>query len=73
MRPSKLRNLSCWMLLAVTPACLLAADSGAAMLYAKGTAWINGSSVPRSSAVFPGDLVRLGRTLWSTSMRRVRA
>lgn len=58
MRPSKLRNLSCWMLLAVTPAWLLAADSGAAMLYAKGTAWINGNSVPRSSAVFPGDLVQ---------------
>ena len=58
MRPSKLRNLSCWLLLAVTPAWLLAADSGAAMLYAKGTAWINGSSVPRSSAVFPGDLVQ---------------
>ena len=58
MRPSKLRNLFCWMLLTVTPASLLAADSGAAMLYAKGPAWINGSSVPRSSAVFPGDMVQ---------------
>jgi hypothetical protein len=58
MRPSKLRNLFCWMLLAVTPASMLAADSGAAMLYAKGTAWINGSTVPRSSALFPGDLVQ---------------
>jgi len=58
MRPSNLRNFFCWMLLAITPASLLAADSGAAMLYAKGTAWINGSSVPRSSAVFPGDLVQ---------------
>ena len=28
------------------------------MLYAKGTAWINGSAVPRTSAVFPGDLVQ---------------
>ena len=28
------------------------------MLYAKGTAWINGSTVPRSSAIFPGDLVQ---------------
>jgi len=58
MHPSKLRNISCWMLLAVIPASLLGADSGAAMLYAKGTAWINGTSVPQSSAVFPGDLVQ---------------
>ena len=58
MRSSKLQNIFCWMLLAVTPASLLGADSGAAMLYAKGTAWINGTSVPRSSAVFPGDLVQ---------------
>ena len=28
------------------------------MLYAKGTAWINGGAVPRTSAVFPGDLVQ---------------
>jgi len=58
MRPSKLRNIFCWMLLAAMPASLLGADSGAAMLYANGTAWINGTSVPRSSAVFPGDLVQ---------------
>ena len=55
---SKLRDISCWILLAVMPASLLGADSGAAMLYAKGTAWINGTSVPQSSAVFPGDLVQ---------------
>lgn len=54
----KLRDIPCWMLLAVMPASLLGADSGAAMLYAKGTAWINGTSVPQSSAVFPGDLVQ---------------
>lgn len=36
----------------------MAADSNAAMLYAKGTAWINGATVPRSSAVFPGDMVQ---------------
>src|SRR5947209_4037172 len=58
MRPSKLRNIFGWMLLAVMPASLLGADSGAAMLYANGTAWINGTSVPRSSALFPGDLVQ---------------
>jgi hypothetical protein len=58
MHLSKLRTLSCWMLLAVVPASLLGADSAAAMLYAKGPAWINGTSVPQSSAVFPGDLIQ---------------
>jgi len=45
-------------MVAVVPASLWAADSSPAMLYSKGTAWINGSTVPRSSAVFPGDMVQ---------------
>lgn len=53
-----LRKLLCLMMIAVLPASLLAADSGAAMLYAKGTAWLNGGTVPRSSAIFPGDLIQ---------------
>jgi hypothetical protein len=57
-----LRKVICWMLIAVTPASLVAADadSGAAMLYGrgKGTVWLNGRSLPRSSAVFPGDLIQ---------------
>jgi hypothetical protein len=40
------------------PAQLLAADSASAMLYSNGTAWINGSTVPKSAAVFSGDLVQ---------------
>ncbi|HUK25578.1 MAG TPA: hypothetical protein VLV49_13435 [Terriglobales bacterium] len=28
------------------------------MLYTKGTAWINGATVPSSSTVFPGDMVQ---------------
>ncbi len=58
MSCSSLRNLACWTMVAVLPASLWAADSSPAMLYAKGTAWINGSTVPRTSAVFPGDLVQ---------------
>ena len=58
MGASMLRNIFCWMMIAVFPASLMAADSDAAMLYAKGTAWLNGSAVPRSSAIFPGDLVQ---------------
>jgi hypothetical protein len=58
MSISRLRNIACWGMVAVVPASLWAADSSPAMLYAKGTAWINGSAVPRSSAVFPGDMVQ---------------
>jgi len=54
-----LRNILFGMMLAISPLSLMAADSsGAAMLYAKGTAWVNGGTVPGSSAIFPGDLVQ---------------
>jgi len=54
-----LRKLLSLIMVALLPVSLLAADCGGAMLYAKGTAWVNGSSVPRSSAIFPGDLVQI--------------
>ncbi len=54
-----LRNIICWMMVAITPATLIATDSGAAMLYGRGGAvWLNGIPLPRSSAVFPGDLIQ---------------
>jgi hypothetical protein len=46
------------MLIVLLPASMFAADSTAAMLYIIGTAWLNGSSVPKSSAIFSGDLVQ---------------
>ncbi len=54
------RNAICWILIALTPGSLIASDGGldAAMLYGKGEVWLNGKSVPRSSAVFPGDLIQ---------------
>jgi hypothetical protein len=58
MSVSRLSNIACWAMVAVVPASLWAVDSAPAMLYAKGTAWINGSTVPRTSAVFPGDMVQ---------------
>jgi len=60
MSLSMLRIVICWMLIAITPASLIAADGGAsaAMLYGKGTVWLNGRPLPRSSAVFPGDLIQ---------------
>jgi hypothetical protein len=51
------KMVSCVLLL-VVPASLFAADSGAAMLYANGAAWLNGSHVPNSSAIFAGDMVQ---------------
>jgi hypothetical protein len=53
-----LRTLVACLLILLVPASLFSADSAAAMLYTNGTAWLNGSSVPKSSAVFAGDLVQ---------------
>jgi len=49
-----LRDAICWMMIVTTPAALVGADSGAAILYGKGkgTVWLNGKPLPRSSAVF---------------------
>ena len=58
MRTALLQKvLSCIMVI-VVPAALFAADSSLAMVYSNGTARLNGSSLPRSSALFPGDLVQ---------------
>src|SRR5271169_557158 len=51
------KMVSCVLLL-IVPGSLFAADSGAAMLYTNGAAWLNGSHVPDSSAIFAGDLVQ---------------
>ena len=40
------------------PVFLFCADPGAAMIYARGAAWINGAHVPASSAIFTGDLLQ---------------
>ena len=58
MRVSGLRKTAYWIMVGVVPASLWAADSSPAMLYARGATWINGGAVPRTSAVFPGDLVQ---------------
>lgn len=51
------KHLTCVLAL-VLPVSMVAADSASAILYASGTAWINGNSVPKSSAVFVDDLVQ---------------
>ena len=58
MRTSMFRGVLSWLLIMVLPAASFAADSGAAMLYTNGAAWINGGTVPKSSAIFSGDLVQ---------------
>jgi hypothetical protein len=58
MGMSAFRKMVSCVLLLIVPASLFAADSGGAMLYADGAAWLNGSHVPKSSAIFAGDLVQ---------------
>jgi hypothetical protein len=55
MSVSAVRNLLCWMMCALLPLSLFAADSGSAMLHSKGGVWVNGKEVPDSTAVFSGD------------------
>jgi hypothetical protein len=42
----------------LAPTRLIAADTASAILHANGTAWVNGSVVPKSAAVFAGDMVQ---------------
>ena len=58
MGMSAFRKVVSCVLVLIFPAALFAADSGAAMLYADGAAWLNGSHVPKSSAIFSGDVVQ---------------
>jgi hypothetical protein len=37
---------------------MLAGETASAMLYTNGAAWLNGSDVPKSAAVFSGDLLQ---------------
>ena len=58
MGTSAFRRMVSCVLLLIVPASLFAADAGAAMLYADGATWLNGAHVPKSSAIFAGDLVQ---------------
>ena len=60
MRVQCRKTLSCLMVV-IFPAALFAADQPTAMLYSHGTAFLNGSSIVRSSAVFSGDLVQTNK------------
>jgi len=58
MSQTALRSALSIVLAMLLPAHLLAVDSASAMLYSNGTAWVNGSTVPKSAALFDGDLVQ---------------
>jgi hypothetical protein len=59
MMQSAFRSALCCLLAVVFPAqMLLAGETPSAMLYTNGAAWLNGSDVPKSSAVFSGDLLQ---------------
>jgi hypothetical protein len=58
MSRSALQSLMCCLLSVLVPAQLLAGESASAMLYINGAAWLNGSAVPKTGAVFSGDLLQ---------------
>lgn len=57
---SLLRKSLCCGLIALSafPVFLLADEPKAAMLYARGNIWVNGAAIPRSTAIFAGDLIQ---------------
>ena len=58
MSQTAVRSALSFVLAMLLPAQLLGADSASAMLYSNGTAWVNGGTVPKSAALFTGDLVQ---------------
>jgi len=58
MSVSIVRRFVCWGMLAITPSSLTAADQAAAIVYCRGTVWLNGSPLPDSSAILSGDMVQ---------------
>jgi hypothetical protein len=55
-----LRKTLCCTLVALSafPASLLADAAKTAMLYARGSIWVNGAAIPRSTSIFAGDLIQ---------------
>jgi len=58
MPHSMLRSAMCCLLAVVFPANMLAGESPSAMLYTSGSAWVNGGTVPRTVAMFSGDMLQ---------------
>jgi hypothetical protein len=59
MSQSAFRSAVCCLLSILFPAqVMLAGETASAMLYTNGAAWLNGSDVPKSAAVFSGDMLQ---------------
>jgi len=59
MSQSAFRSAVCCLLAIIFPAqVMLAGETASAMLYTNGAAWLNGSEVPKSAAVFSGDMLQ---------------
>src|SRR6202142_962434 len=59
MSRSAFRSAVCCFLAVLFPAqVMLAGETATAMLYTNGAAWLNGSEVPKSAAVFAGDMLQ---------------
>jgi hypothetical protein len=52
-----LRDILCCVMIFFLPASLMAAEPGA-MVYGSGSTLVNGVGIPRSSVIFPGDIVQ---------------
>ena len=57
MSVSTLSRLVCFALILILPQSLLAIDTGSAIIHTQGGVWVNGTEVPDSTAIFPGDLL----------------
>jgi hypothetical protein len=51
------RNLLSWMMIALFPVSMPAADQNSAILHSNGGVWVNGAEAIDSTVVFPGDLL----------------
>ncbi|MGA2337462.1 MAG: hypothetical protein ABSG08_18990 [Terriglobales bacterium] len=59
MSQSRLRSAVCCLLAILFPAqVMLAGETASAMLYTSGATWLNGSVVPKSAALFSGDMLQ---------------
>ena len=45
-------------MIVMLPAAMFSVDSAKGMLYSHGATWVNGSSISKLSAIFPGDMVQ---------------
>jgi hypothetical protein len=58
MSRSAFHAIVCCLLAVLVPMQLMGGELASAMLYTNGSAWLNGSAVPKSAAVFAGDMLQ---------------